>query len=52
MVLTTGSITEQALPGRSLTVRRRTKVTEGEGSRAAGLAMVFKPVESAAAVAA
>jgi transposase-like protein len=31
------------------TVRLRTKVTKGAGSRAAGLAMVFKLVESAQA---
>jgi hypothetical protein len=29
------------------TVRRRTKVTKGPGSRAAGLAMAFKLIESA-----
>lgn len=28
------------------TVRHRTKVTKGPGSRAAGLAMAFKPIES------
>jgi transposase-like protein len=31
------------------TVRLRTKVTKGAGSRAAGLAMVFKLIESAKA---
>lgn len=31
------------------TVRLRTKVTKGSGSRAAGLAMVFKLIESAQA---
>jgi transposase-like protein len=31
------------------TVRRRTKVTKGPGSRAAGLAMAFKLIESAQA---
>ncbi|MEU6408214.1 IS256 family transposase [Microbispora sp. NPDC046933] len=31
------------------TVRHRTKVTKGPGSRAAGLAMAFKPIESAQA---
>jgi transposase-like protein len=31
------------------TVRHRTKVSKGPGSRAAGLAMAFKPIESAQA---
>ena len=30
-----------------MTVRHRTKVTKGPGSRAAGLAMAFKLIESA-----
>jgi Transposase, Mutator family len=29
------------------TVRHRTKITKGPGSRAAGLAMAFKPIEPA-----
>ncbi len=29
------------------TVRHRSKVTKGPGSRAAGLAMAFRPIESA-----
>jgi hypothetical protein len=36
-------------PGSGSQVRHRTKVTKGPGSRAAGLAMAFKPIESAQA---
>ena len=43
----TGCTCARPTPSTFATVRSRTKVTKGHGSKAAGLAMAFKLIESA-----